>query len=106
MMMCCPRSGGWRIIFSGESEHHGTGGGWRIEAPRLSWAILDAVGDAAAEMGIRKIPDFNTGDNEGVVLFPCQPEARPALVLRAGLPETGPWGAPICAWKKTCWSIA
>ena len=23
--------------FLGESEHHGAGGGWRIEAPRLSW---------------------------------------------------------------------
>jgi choline dehydrogenase-like flavoprotein len=55
--------------FLGESEHHGAGGGWRIEAPRLSWAILDAVGDAAQEMGIRKIPDFNTGDNEGVSYF-------------------------------------
>ncbi|HLZ02434.1 MAG TPA: GMC family oxidoreductase N-terminal domain-containing protein [Bradyrhizobium sp.] len=55
--------------FLGESEHHGAGGGWRIEAPRLSWTILDAVGDAAQEMGIRKIPDFNTGDNEGVSYF-------------------------------------
>ena len=55
--------------FLGESEHHGAGGGWRIEAPRLSWKILDAVGDAAAEMGIRKIADFNTGDNEGVGYF-------------------------------------
>src|ERR1700737_1845390 len=41
----------------------------RIEAPRLSWTILDAVGDAAEEMGIRKIPDFNTGENEGVGYF-------------------------------------
>ncbi len=55
--------------FLGESEHHGTGGGWRIEAPRLSWAILDAVGDAAEEMGIKRIPDFNTGDNEGTSYF-------------------------------------
>jgi choline dehydrogenase len=55
--------------FLGDSEHHGIGGGWRIEAPRLSWKILDAVGDAAEEMGIRKIPDFNTGDNEGVGYF-------------------------------------
>src|ERR1051325_3547934 len=55
--------------FLGDSEHHGTGGGWRIEAPRLSWTILDAVGDAAAEMGIRKIADFNTGDNEGISYF-------------------------------------
>ncbi len=55
--------------FLGESEHHGTGGGWRIEAPRLSWAVLDAVRDAAEQMGIRKIPDFNTGDNEGAGYF-------------------------------------
>jgi choline dehydrogenase len=55
--------------FLGESEHHGVGGGWRIEAPRLSWTILDAVGDAAQDMGIREIPDFNTGDNEGVSYF-------------------------------------
>ena len=55
--------------FLGESEHHGTGGGWRIEAPRLSWDILDAVGDAAEEMGIKRIADFNTGDNEGTSYF-------------------------------------
>jgi len=55
--------------FLGESEHHGTGGGWRIEAPRLSWDILDAVANAAEEMGIAKIPDFNVGDNEGVGYF-------------------------------------
>jgi choline dehydrogenase-like flavoprotein len=55
--------------FLGDSEHHGVGGGWRIEAPRLSWTILDAVGQAAQEMGIRKIGDFNTGDNEGVSYF-------------------------------------
>ncbi|MDU6728583.1 MAG: GMC family oxidoreductase N-terminal domain-containing protein, partial [Bradyrhizobium sp.] len=55
--------------FLGESEHHGVGGGWRIEAPRLSWAVLDAVGDAAEQMGIRRIPDFNTGDNEGISYF-------------------------------------
>src|SRR6266481_2826471 len=46
-----------------------TGWGWRIEAPRLSWDILDAVGDAAVEMGIKRIADFNTGDNEGVSYF-------------------------------------
>jgi choline dehydrogenase len=55
--------------FLGDSEHHGTGGGWRIEAPRLSWTILDAVGEAAEQMGIRKTSDFNTGDNEGVGYF-------------------------------------
>lgn len=55
--------------FLGESEHHGTGGGWRIEAPRLSWPVLDAVGNAAHEMGIRRTSDFNTGDNEGIGYF-------------------------------------
>lgn len=55
--------------FLGASEHHGVGGGWRIEAPRLSWPVLDAVGNAAAEMGIRKTADFNTGDNEGIGYF-------------------------------------
>jgi choline dehydrogenase-like flavoprotein len=55
--------------FLGESEHHGVGGGWRVEAPRISWRVLDAVADAAVEMGIRKVPDFNTGDNEGVGYF-------------------------------------
>src|SRR4029077_5735697 len=55
--------------FLGDSEHHGAGGGWRIEAPRLSWTILDAVGEAAQDMGIRKIADFNTGDNEGGSYF-------------------------------------
>lgn len=55
--------------FLGMSEHHGVGGGWRIEAPRLSWKVLDAVREAAAQMGIKKIPDFNTGDNEGSGYF-------------------------------------
>jgi choline dehydrogenase-like flavoprotein len=55
--------------FLGDTEHHGAGGGWRIEEPRLSWEILDAVGEAAREMGIPKRPDFNTGDNEGFGYF-------------------------------------
>ena len=55
--------------FLGASEHHGVGGGWRIEAPRLSWAVLDAVADAAAQMGIPRTSDFNTGDNEGIGYF-------------------------------------
>ena len=55
--------------FLGASEHHGTGGGWRIEAPRLSWRVLDAVADAASEMGIPRVSDFNTGNNEGIGYF-------------------------------------
>ena len=53
----------------GASEHHGTGGEWRVEHPRIRWAILDAIRDAAEMAGVRKIGDFNTGDNEGSSYF-------------------------------------
>jgi len=86
--------------FPGASEHHGVGGGWRIEAPRLSWEVLDAVGDAAAQMGIRRIADFNTGDNEGIKLFPRQPEARAALVFGAGLSQAGVEPSQFAAGKE------
>ena len=55
--------------FMGESDVHGVGGGWRIEAPRVSWTILDAVRDAAVAMGVPATADFNRGDNEGVGYF-------------------------------------
>ncbi|MCC0024336.1 MAG: GMC family oxidoreductase N-terminal domain-containing protein [Hyphomicrobiaceae bacterium] len=55
--------------FGGETEFHGADGEWRVEPPRVSWEILDAVGDAAAEMGVPWIEDFNRGDNEGVSYF-------------------------------------
>jgi choline dehydrogenase-like flavoprotein len=55
--------------FLGAGEHHGSGGGFRVEAPRVSWRVLDAVADAATQIGIPKIDDFNRGDNEGVSYF-------------------------------------
>jgi choline dehydrogenase-like flavoprotein len=55
--------------FLGASEHHGTGGEWRIEAPRVQWALLDAFRTAAEEYGIKPIDDFNRGDNEGSCYF-------------------------------------
>jgi choline dehydrogenase len=55
--------------FLGDSEHHGTGGEWRIEAPRVQWALLDAFREAAAQYGIKPIDDFNRGDNEGSCYF-------------------------------------
>lgn len=48
---------------------HRSGGEWRVEHPRLRWDILDAIRDAAEAAGIAKIPDFNTGDNEGSSYF-------------------------------------
>ena len=55
--------------FLGESEHHGVGGEWRVEFPRLRWDIIDAWRDAAEQYGIPKVADFNTGDNEGSCYF-------------------------------------
>jgi choline dehydrogenase len=53
----------------GADDMHGAGGEWRIEPPRISWEILDAFRDAAAEIGIPKIDDFNRGDNFGSAYF-------------------------------------
>ena len=55
--------------FLGDTEHHGGSGEWRVEQPRISWPILDAVIAAANEMGIPRTADFNTGDNNGVGYF-------------------------------------
>ena len=55
--------------FLGEGEHHGTGGEWRVEYPRLRWDIIDAFRDAAEQYGIPPVEDFNTGDNEGSCYF-------------------------------------
>ncbi len=53
----------------GADEFHGTGGEWRVEDMRLSWEILDAFRDAAQDVGIPKVDDFNRGDNEGSAYF-------------------------------------
>jgi choline dehydrogenase len=55
--------------FLGDTEHHGTGGEWRVEQPRVKWDVLDAVAKAAIEMGVPATSDFNTGDNSGVGYF-------------------------------------
>jgi choline dehydrogenase len=55
--------------FLGESEDHGISGEWRVEAQRLRWDVLDTVREAAIQMGIPAIADFNRGDNEGVSFF-------------------------------------
>jgi choline dehydrogenase len=55
--------------FMGESETHAVGGEWHIAAPRVRWDLLDAFRAAAGQAGIKNIPDFNTGDNEGCCAF-------------------------------------
>ncbi len=53
----------------GADEMHGSGGEWRVEEMRLTWEILDAFRDAAAETGIPNTDDFNRGNNEGCGYF-------------------------------------
>ncbi len=50
-------------------EMHATGGEWRIENARVKWDILEAWADAAEQAGIRRIKDFNGGNNEGSAYF-------------------------------------
>ena len=55
--------------FDGGDDWHGADGEWRVEEQRLSWEILDAFRDAADQVGIPKIDDFNRGNNEGCGYF-------------------------------------
>ena len=50
----------------GASALHGAGGEWAVDAARMHWPVLDAVRDAAVQVGIPAVADFNTGDNQGV----------------------------------------
>ena len=53
----------------GSGDHHGAGGPLKVAIQRLTWPILDAFRDAAAQCGIPKIDDFNQGDNFGSGFF-------------------------------------
>jgi Choline dehydrogenase and related flavoproteins len=53
----------------GANNFHGSGGEWRVERQRLSWKILDAFREAAAQAGIPPVEDFNCGNNEGCAYF-------------------------------------
>ncbi|WP_445503641.1 GMC family oxidoreductase [Microvirga sp. G4-2] len=55
--------------YLGAGEHHGAGGEWRVEAPRMRWDILDTFIEAAVQAGIPRTTDFNTGSNEGISYF-------------------------------------
>jgi choline dehydrogenase len=55
--------------YLGAGEHHGSGGEWRVEAPRVRWELLDSFIEAAVEAGIPRVDDFNTGSNEGISYF-------------------------------------
>ena len=51
------------------TEHHRSGGEWRVEHPRMRWTVLDAFAQAAALEGMAPVADFNGGDNAGSGYF-------------------------------------
>jgi choline dehydrogenase len=55
--------------FLGPSDVHAVGGEWPIAAPRVRWDLIDAFRTAVEQAGIKSIPDFNSGDNEGCCAF-------------------------------------
>ncbi len=57
------------------TEHHRSGGEWRVEHPRMRWSVLDAFAEAAALEGVAAVPDFNGGDNAGSGYFQVNQKA-------------------------------
>jgi choline dehydrogenase len=55
--------------YGGADEMHGAGGPLKVNRQRLSWPILEAFAEAAAQCGVPKTRDFNRGDNFGSALF-------------------------------------
>jgi len=77
------RSGGSKTIFLGESEHHGIGGRLADRSPKACpGPFWTRSAMPRKKLGIRKIPDFNTGDNEGVGYFHVNQKARDAAGRR------------------------
>ena len=53
----------------GQSKYHGVGGPLSVSDQRIQLPILDVFQEAANEIGIPKIDDFNKGDNFGCGYF-------------------------------------
>ena len=53
----------------GQSEYHGQGGPLSVSDQRIKLDILDVFQNAANEVGIPKVDDFNKGDNFGCGYF-------------------------------------
>ncbi len=91
--------------FLGAGEHHATGGEWRIEHPRVRWDLLDAFRAAAEQAGIKRIVDFNTGDNEGSAPYHVNQKFGRRWSAARGFLKPA-LGRPICGSKPAAWSSA
>ncbi|CAG0984213.1 Alcohol dehydrogenase [acceptor] [Rhizobiaceae bacterium] len=89
----------------GDGPFHRSGGEWRVEHPRIRWAILDRLRDAAEQAGIPRIDDFNTGDNSGSSYFQVnQKTGRRWSAARASSSRC--WGGRTCASRPARSSTA
>ena len=70
----------------GGDEFHGAGGEWRIEPPRVSWEILDAFREAAAESRHPEDRRLQSRRQRRLRLFRGHPAARRALDHGQGVP--------------------
>ncbi|SEF77532.1 GMC family oxidoreductase [Jhaorihella thermophila] len=55
----------------GENEFHGASGPLHVSDQKAPRPISEAFLEANAQMQIRRVDDFNTGDNEGASLYQC-----------------------------------
>ena len=78
------------------SEHHRSGGEWRVEHPRVRWEILDAFRDARRSGRHRQGRRLQRRRQRRLVLLPGQPAARAG----AGAPPAP--SSSRCCRGRTC----
>ena len=71
----------------GASKFHGQGGPLAVSDQRITLDILDVFQNAASEVGIPKIHDFNKGDNFGVGYFQFTTTREKLLNLLCSAPK-------------------
>jgi choline dehydrogenase len=94
------RSEAWE---GGSSAHRGGGGPMRVTRPREPHPIASAMIEGAAELGLAKLDDPNSGDTDGATLANLNiAEGRRFSVvdgyLPAWAPPPAPGQVPVGAW--------
>ena len=83
--------------FLGEGDHHAVGGEVADRASAGALDLLDAFRMAAEQAGIKRIDDFNTGDNEGSCAYHVNQSVAGAGRRRAA-------SSSLCSTGRTCGS--
>jgi choline dehydrogenase len=96
------RSEDWE---GGPSAHRGSGGAMRVTRPKHPHPIASALVEGAAELGLAKLDDPNSGDTDGATLANLNIAAgrRFSVVdgyLPAWAPPPAPGQVPVGAWTR------